>query len=401
VRSESKSDTFLKRRSDVMMKKIVWPIMTASLLLWAVGCSDNPTSTPEEAAAVTEEFGGYTATDEAPAFGDAELQVAEAEELEVDDPLLSSPAVQEVVNDVEARVFHLRAVWGMIPYDTTVTAVTDWTGSLTISRGAILLRRLIRFEPATDYILWRTDRTLLEWVSMTTVANDGVAVDLFVPPVRPIIDSSWVYVEGGDSTLVVDTIPADPVTVTFTTGPYSHTFTLADLARLDEVITLESGNSVVFQSLQVFPNVCPRGHLAGMWGLNEDSVGVFKGFWMSGHGHLIGHVEGNYGQDTAGVNVFYGKWIDASGQFEGLLRGTWGKRQPTANELSRGKQPGGWFAGEVFDANAVPIGVLAGRFHDSRKYKDGWFQGRWRLNCSTPEDNDPDDDYDDGIGDQE
>jgi len=382
-----------------MIRRIVLPVIVALLMLWAVGCSDNPTSTPEEAATVAQDFGGFTATNEAPAFGDADLQVAEAEELEVDDPILTSVSVQEVVNNADAGVFQLRAVWGMIPYDSTVTAVTDWTGSLTISRGAIVLRRLIRFEPATDYILPRTDRMLLEWVSATTVANDGVAVDLFVPPARPTIDSSWVPVEGGDSTLVIDTIPAEPVTVTFATGPYSRTFTLAELARLDEVITLESGNSVAFNSMEMFRNVCPRGHLAGMWGYDENNDGVFKGLWMSEHGRLIGFVEGNFGLDSSGAKVFFGKWIDASGQFEGLLRGTWGKRPASANENSRGKNPGGWFAGRIFDADSNPIGVLSGRFHDALKYKDGWFQGRWKLNCSRPVDDDGELD-DDGIGDE-
>jgi hypothetical protein len=382
-----------------MIRRLVWPVLTASLMLWVVGCSDNPTSTPEPPAAVASEFGGYTATDEAPAFGDAELQVAEAEDLEVDDPILTNVAAQEVVNDVNADVFHLRAVWGMIPYDATVTEVTDWTGSLTISRGAIVVRRLIRFEPATDYILPRTDRALLEWVSSTSAASDGIAVDLFVPPVEPTLDSSWVYGEGGDSTLVVDTIPAEPVTVTFATGPYSRTFTLAELAGLDEVITLESGNSVAFHSLQMFRNVCPRGHLSGMWGYDQYGNGVFKGLWMSGHGQLIGHVEGTFGQDSTGANVFYGKWIDVSGQFEGLLRGTWGKRSPSANENAHGKQPGGWFVGEAFDADANPIGVLGGRFHESKRYQTGWFQGRWKLNCAKPDTDDGSDD--DGIGDED
>ncbi len=369
-----------------MFRRIVIPFALTALSIWAAGCSKNPANPAADATpAATQDFGGYTATNEAPAFGDQELLNTQGSGEEVSDPILSSPTTLEVVNDVNAGIFHFRAVWGRIPYDSTITTVTDWTGSLTISRGAIVLRRVIQFELGQDYILPRTDRTLLQWVSFTGPHHDGVAVDLFVPPAPPTFDSSWVPADG-DSVLVIDTIPATPVTLTFATGPYTRTFTLAELASLDEVITLEDGNSVAFQSIQIFRNVCPRGVLAGKWGYDEEGKGIFKGFWMSGAGHLVGHLEGNFGQDSLGVNVFFGKWIDASGQFQGFLRGTWGHKPPTANDDSRGKGPGGWFAGGIFDGNGNEIGVLAGRFHSSKKLDDGWFQARWKLTCPNVED---------------
>jgi len=369
-----------------MLRKIVISFSLAALLLWAAGCSKNPTNPTSEVTPVpTQEFGGYTATNEAPAFGDQDLVDAQGSEQEVSDPILASPTTQEIVNNVDAGMFHFRAVWGRIPYDSTVTTVTDWTGSLTISRGAIVLRRVIQFEESRDSILPRTDRTLLEWVSFTGPHHDGVAVDLFVPPAPPTYDSSWVPSDG-DSVLVIDTIPAEPVTLTFATGPYTRTFTLTELASLDEVVALEDGNSVAFQSLRIFREVCPRGVLSGMWGYDVDGKGIFKGFWMSGSGHLTGYLEGGFGKDSLGVNVFFGKWIDASGQFEGFLRGTWGHKPPTANEESNGKGPGGWFAGGIFDANGNAIGILAGRFHSAKEYKKGWFQARWKLNCPNAED---------------
>ncbi|MEW5796020.1 MAG: hypothetical protein AB1772_06625 [Candidatus Zixiibacteriota bacterium] len=363
-----------------MYKKLVLSLMAAALAVWAAGCSDNPVQNDNNQA-VADEFGGYTATDESPAFGDASLTAAEAEEEEIDDPILAVPSVQEVVNDVDAGIFHFRAVWGRIPYDSTVTVATDWTGSLTISRGAIVLRRLIRFELNQDTYLPRTDRKLLEWVSFTTVHNDGIAVDIFVPPVRPEIDSSWVPDGMGDSTLVVDTIFAEPVTLTFATGPYTRTFTLPELAALQEIVSLDDGNKVAFHSIQMLRQVCPRGMLAGRWGYDEAGNGVFRGMWMSALGRVTGYLEGRFGQDDQGAKVFFGKWIDRDGRFEGLLRGVWGHGFWATPEEIEQRRAGGWFMGRIFDANANPIGVLGGHFGSAPDYQGGWFQGRWKLDC--------------------
>jgi hypothetical protein len=364
-----------------MLKRLLLPLLGAVLMIWAVGCSDNPTGTTGDTPSLTDEFGGYTATDEAPAFGDSELLADESEEEEIDDPILSSPSVQELANNVDAGMFHFRAVWGRIPYDSTVTQVTDWTGSLTVSRGAIVIRRLIRFELNQDTYLPRTAKELVEWVSYTTVHNDGIAVDIFVPPVPPTLDSTWIDNGDGDSTLIVDTIPSDPVTLTFETGPYSRTFTLQELASLEEMVALDDGNKVAFHAVQWFHQICPRGVLAGRWGKDEEGNGVFRGLWFSGAGHVVGYLQGHYGQDDQGRNVFYGKWISRDGAFEGFLRGTWGQGPWTTIADVEHQCPGGWFAGRIFDADRNPIGSLSGHYGSAPDYRGGWFQGRWKLKC--------------------
>ena len=400
-----------------MIKKVLVLIALTALTFWVAGCAKNPTGAAKPTTAPSQDFGGYTTSNEAPAFGDQDLLTAEGTEQEVTDPILSTPGTRELVNSADAGIFQLRAVWGTIPNDSTVTTTTDWSGSLTLTRGAIVLRRLIQFESGQDSILLRTSPTLLEWVSFTKTSHDGIAVNLFVPPGVPTIDSAWVrhdtdstltidsswvhndgdstlvidsswVITGFDSTLVVDTIPPEPATVTFATDPYSRTFTLPELAALDTVITLTDGNKVAFQAMQLFRETCPRGILAGMWGLDSTGAGVFKGFWMTGEGHLTGFVDGTFGKDSLGANVFFGKWIDMSGQFQGLLRGTWGRSPAAANQHNHGKRPGGWFSGTIYDAGGSSGGVLSGRFHDALKYKDGWFQARWKLNCPNMGDDD-------------
>ena len=88
-----------------MFYKLIFKLVAASLTLWAIGCSDNPIETEAVDPVQAEEFGGYTATDEAPAFGDAELVAVEGEEQEIDDPILTSPAVQEVVSTALAGAY--------------------------------------------------------------------------------------------------------------------------------------------------------------------------------------------------------------------------------------------------------------------------------------------------------
>jgi hypothetical protein len=364
-----------------MTHKPITAFMAWALMLWAVGCSDSPVETAPVDQNLADEFGGYTATDEQPAFGDSEVLAVAGEEQEVDDPILVSPAAQEVVTDVDAGLFHFRAVWGRIPYDSTVTTVTDWTGSLTVTRGAIVLRRLIRFELNQDTYLPRTSRDTLQWVSFTSVHNDGIAVDIFVPPMRPTIDSTWVPDGAGDSTLVIDTIAADPVTVTFTTGPYTRTFTLSELAALQEVVSLDDGNKVALHAVQFFRQLCPRGILAGRWGYDEEGNGVFRGMWMSAIGHVTGYLEGHFGQNDQGQNVFFGKWIDSVGHFEGLLRGVWGHGPRVTEAEIQHHFAGGWFAGEIFNAGGDPIGLLGGHFGSAPNVDGGWFQARWKLHC--------------------
>jgi hypothetical protein len=45
----------------------------------------------------------------------------------------------------------------------------------------------------------------------------------------------------------------------------------------------------------------------------------------------------------------------------------------------------GWFAGMIFNANRIEIGVLKGRYRSAPWHKNGFFQGRWKLHCNAIE----------------
>ncbi len=365
------------------------------VFLMALGCSEKPNETSsttpqEENINLEDEFGGYTATNEAPAFNDPAL-AAEAEgEVAYSDPMENEDEVESICNDSLSGWFHFRAIWGHLQYDSTSTNPTDWTGSLTISRGALLVRRIIRFEPATDTLLPRSDRKVVEWVSQTTVHNDGVAVDVVVPRPKPVFDTTVIPLVDSlgqpyDSLVIDTSIDNTPVTLTFATGPYSRTFTLNELSKLDTIIDLTNDVSVAFASHRRERVGCPKGFLAGFWGPDSTGMGAFRGYWVSKFGLIDGYLQGHYGVDSAGEHVFFGKWISMSGEFEGFLRGTY-KDVPNTNSHAENN---GWFRGQIYNADTVAIGQLHGHYlsrpvHAGR----GFFAGRWKLDCGEVEESD-------------
>ena len=387
-----------------MIRKLLLPLLVL-LVIGLIGCSEEQAtkSSADGTYDLNAEFGGFTASSETPGFGDDDL-VEDAEgEVEYNDPLLQSPALDSLTGDPDAGVFHFRAVWGQLDYDSTVSAVTDWAGSLTISRGGIAVRRLIRFEEANDYLVERSDRALVEWVSMTTVHNDGIALDLFVPRPMPAIDTLEIPIVDtlGDTTweTTVDTIMPEPVEVEFTTGPYSRTFTLGELVALDTIVYLDDAdsNAVAFHAFKLDRTPCGSGFLAGHWGRDEEGRGIFRGMWMSRHGYIDGWLQGRYGQNDQGRKVFFGKWIDDSGNFEGFLRGTYNTRPNAHANGNAFRHAGGWFAGNIYAADREEIGLLKGRFKGPHGMNDvGYFQGLWRLHCDNrPMGDGWDNDYDD------
>ena len=108
--------------------------------------------------------------------------------------------------------------------------------------------------------------------------------------------------------------------------------------------------------------------------------------WMSRKGLVTGYLDGWFGENEEGDNVFFGKWITLDGQFEGFMRGTYGFR-PNANNngLTHRQNAIGWFAGGIFNADEVKIGVLKGKYRSHPRFKNGFLQGRWRLDCNSIE----------------
>ncbi len=372
------------------------------LLLAFVGCSDSPTDTSQstEELDLSSEFGGYTATSESYAFNEPQLITESSNDVDFNDPILSSAGFDSLAEHPFAGRYHMRIVWGQLRYDSTHTSATDWSGSLQISRGGEVIRRLIHWELNQDFILPRTERTLIEWQSQTTVHNDGIAIDLIVPPLPPIFDSSyvWEYDAVGDSTevLVVDTtfIISDDVEVTFTTGPYSRTFSLQELESLDTVVTLSDSNAVAFHALKLDRRECPAGFFNGFWGYDENGQGLFRGMWIAEDGSISGFVKGHYGVNDRGENVLFGKYVGRNGQFEGFIKGRYHENQDNMHDST---MVGGMFQAEIFNTERAQIGVLDGRYRSSDSVERGFMQGRWKNRCRASVVDSTDDTWNDGM----
>ncbi len=371
------------------------------LLLWSVGCSDAPNEPQNtDAANNSAEFGGYTSSNEQPAFGSPEFAAIETEAAgeEVADPILATPEVRDMESDPEARSYVVRILWGKLDFDSTVGVATDWSGSLTTSRGAEAVRRVIRFERGQDELLPRTDRRLIEWKSQTTVHNDGLLVEVFNPR-RPdsvrfdttvIVVTDTSVVEGDTliadrEEVVVDTTRFDsPLTLTFATEPLTVSFTGSELMALDTIIYVKDSCAVLIQSTRVDRESCPKGHLEGKWGVNEEGAQVFRGVWMTNRGNVEGHLLGHWGANDEGRRMFWGKWIAGNGRFEGFLRGAWAPRANDHASDSGKTHSGGYFKGQIFSADRAPIGFLRGRYRSSDTRHEniaGRFAGKWKLNC--------------------
>jgi len=371
-----------------MMKRI--PRMLAALSLAAAlglaGCGENPAgsgsgATPADddwsAIDLDKEYGGLTATDEPVAFADPFLEAALAEDAagEAGDPVALDPEVRALEAAADStgdpgmprpRFTFLRVTWGMLdsPADSLGAAAEgieslDWSGSLRIDRGVVVVRRLILFERPGDHLLLpRPDRRTVGWVSRTGRHYDGIVVEIIEPPVRP------------DST---GTLPP-PNRLHFRTAPFAASFDVAELAGLERTFPVPpEGNAVRFSGFGLSaPAACPKGFLGGRWVATGDSTGVFKGRWMTLHGRLAGLMRGVWGYNDAGERVFVGKWIDRDGRFRGLLRGAW---EPGA-ELGHGGFRGRWV-----NAAQTLEGVLGGEYVALPERPGGFYAGRWSALC--------------------
>ncbi len=365
-----------------------------------ISCNKAPEEPTTGGINNTSQFGGYTATNEPAAFGDPALYTVETQEegQEFTDPLASSPFLDSISNDPEARGYAVRIIWGRLDCDSTVVEPTDWTGALSINRGVEILARTIRFED-NDYILPRTSRRVIQWVSHTRPCNDGILALLYNPrrPDSVKIDSvchdaDSIYVTGGGDTVHVSYVRCDydtivyrsPFVMSFETTPLHVSFTGEQLEALDTILYVEGGLAVHFQSTRLDRFVCPRGYLAGEWGTDSVGQGIFRGVWMSRAGQASGFVNGHWGFTPDSVRMFWGKWISADGRFEGLLRGMWAPHPDCEASDRAFERAGGYFAGRIFDAQSMPIGHLRGRYRlGDSEHPRGGFAGKWKLDCRS------------------
>ncbi len=307
-------------------------------------------------------YGGLAYTDEAPAFDDSQLQ-SETASMEQDlmtqddeDSVLDrDPALRD--NPLLKRTV-VRILWGKLDGRPSVDAASpamalDWSGSLSVTGGAIAVKRTILFERPVDHLLPRTNRQLLQWQSYTGPHFDGLLLCILQRP---------------------DDTGAFAGELSFKTGPFSTTISLADLDGLDRTVSVDDqGNSISFEGKTL--DTCPSGFMRGYWvSVPGANGGFFRGHWVNQFGDVDGHLRGRWGVNDAGERVFAGKIIDRAGHIRGLLRGSW--------------EPKDDGTGVFFGHWAAKYGQIEGEFSGEYMTRSdlglGFFRAMWKAECGGP-----------------
>ena len=308
---------------------------------------DGTAQEAEEIASVIElENGGLDMADEAPQFGvpEAFAEAAIEPDAPVDDAMATDPATTDVLAAPGAAIFHTAVVWGQMPPDFGNQDGHEWDGTLSINRGAMIVRRRIGFEHATDVIEPRSDRLSVSFLSMTLPHVDGLLLTIADP----------------------DPASAEPLTLTYTADSGAvFSATMAELVSGPQSLEVDdSGNRLVATANPEPADPCAHGTLRGRWHRVEEGRGRLIGVVSDAEGEPLGHMRGVYGRRASGERVFFGKYIDRDGRFRGLFGGTYGE---------------GHFAGRWMVRDDLEHGLLAGFYRETIRGPEtgGLFIGRW------------------------
>ncbi len=317
------------------------------------GCSKNSPAEADQGGDATDldlPYGGFTASDELPAFGEASIAADFGDDESVNDMISTDPSFANDLNSTGINVYYIRITWGMLKGDSTATEPVNWNGSATVSRGKLGIMKTILFERNQNdhIILPRSDRRTVQWVSTTVNHFDGI--------VLVILDKDTLNVPGE---------------FTFNTALYTKTF------RFEELDSLQLIETVTQQGLQISIQAHSKqiirlggGFVEGKWIKTRQHGGVFRGRWINEIGTRLGHVKGIWGINRFGEKVFFGKYIGLNGQFGGLLNGNWGY---DSDETI------GWFKGRWVNRAHTTVGMIEGQWKiNPDQPNQGFFHGKWR-----------------------
>jgi hypothetical protein len=316
------------------------------------GCGAKaPTEKNMEAQQIASELeldnGGLTTADEAPQFGEPSAYAEEeipAPENVIADETESAPEVQTLSATPGAKRFEAVLLWGQIPPDFSNKTPHLWSGTVSVSRGALIVRHSIRFEDKTDHLMSRTDPKSVSFSSITLPANDGLRVTVIDPtPGAP--EPLTLSYEGKDGTAFSAPISA------LLGGPVAEAVDSA-------------GNRIAAAAIDVPVDVCQNGFLGGHWRRVLGERGRLRGALVDAHGDVMGHMRGIWGERKNGEKVFFGKFIDPAGHFRGIFAG----------HYASGHYDGHWVTG------GGEVGKLGGMYlvTDGAGPKvSGFYLGRW------------------------
>jgi hypothetical protein len=318
------------------------------LTLPTAACLDSTGDDNQSVSSALEQpNGGLTTADETAEFGvQADFTAAAIEsDSTATDALASDPATTAIDSASASAGFRMLVVWGQIPADRDATLSRDWTGSLEVSRGGLIVRRTIAFEDRTDKLLPRAALDTVSFQSVTRPYVDGLALTVLDPP-SPTATGS------------------QTLTYTSSDGASVYTFDLSQLAAGPIVVDAGNGFKMVAIGVHRQAAACDRGFMRGRWHALSAHLGRFLGVVTDENGAPVGHVRGIYGQRRNGDSVLFGKFIDRDGHFRGLLAGTFDNGRYQARWIDRQGEHG-TAHGAYFEGATATAGHFLGRWAES------------------------------------
>lgn len=329
-----------------MRHQLPLALLLATSTFACVNDAATDTETADEVTSALErENGGLDTSDEAPMFGEETAYQALSLERDtaVADTMASDPSVSALEAAPDVARHRVLIAWGRMPADPNATTARNWSGSLTISRGALVVGRTIGFEDATDQLLPRTTASTVEFDSVTRPFADGLILRVLVQP---------------------DPAQGAPH-LTYTSKDSTHTYDLDLAALIQGPVSIDAGDGhrVIALALPE-ADACDHGFMRGRWVAVAPGKGVYRGAIANADGEVTGHIRGIWGQRQNGDKVMFGKFIATDGSFKGLLVGTYEAGHYQARWLTQAGDHG--LAGGVyFDAPNIRGGLFAGRWAET------------------------------------
>ncbi len=320
--------------------------MMTILLILSVGCLGNDSDDDSGRNFNANEDGStwgdyYNDDNEDPGFGDPEIQNMTEDE-PYDDPFDSQMKTASLENAISIRV-----LWGnLIRDDDDWHNPKDYSGSISIDDGLLVIERTVRFEDYDCEIDLREDPTVVSWRSRIGPHYDGLVLRL--EPGATADDDNFLHLEFGNY--------KRDISVT----------ELTDLVDLD-VSGYEDDQVAIASHIAVKGG---SGFVVGHWrDLPEKSGGIFKGKWETGDGALKGHERARYLPEDDGTGIVKGKYIDEEGNFMGFL---YGKYQDTHESLQAGVFGLTWI-----DKDKTALGSVKGVYFKYGEAGYGFALGNW------------------------
>jgi hypothetical protein len=322
----------------------------------SAACSANvrePSTASSSAALDTANGGIDPATAEKASFADPMVEALPlmdgtlAVQVDATDPTTTAATT------LGATAYRIALVWGHLPppHDADATDVApqleNWSGSLSVTAGAIGLKRTIAFDP-NDHIDPRVDAQTLSFTSHTLPHVDGVLVRVVIP-------------SGGSPTLH------------FATSALTTDIDLSKLATgVGGAQRLADGAEGL--AWVGFPeDGCARGFVHGRWIKDAPAIGRLAGVVSDRDGNRIGNVRGLWGHAAKrDADVWFAKYIGAAGEARGLAFGRYGD----------GTFDGLWGAAD--EEHTVGVGTTEGFYSDAFDTNGrGVWLGRWSEKCGS------------------